>query len=119
MGGISLTTSSTPLELIKESALTVKTETDSKIAELNTILANSLLSPNVREALESLLSILTTLSGDFGTIATTGEATTTASTTTAEIIQGPGRLKREGNEERNVNENELISISRFDLCRNG
>jgi len=98
----SLTTAASSLELIKESASTVKTETDAKIAQLNTILANSNLSPSVKEALESLLAMLTTLSGDFGTIATVGETTTASITTTnqstittAEAIQGAGRFKRE------------------------
>merc|ERR1712130_975831 len=93
------TTAATPLELIKESASSVKTETDTKIAQLNAILANSDLSPNVKEALESLLSMLMTLSGDFGTIATAGETTTitttTESITTTEAIQQPGRFKRD------------------------
>merc|ERR1712130_319466 len=88
------TTAATPLELIKESASSVKTQTDTKIAQLNAILANSDLSPNVKEALESLLSMLMTLSGDFGTIATAGETTTTESITTTEAIQQPGRFKR-------------------------
>ena len=121
----SLTTAATPLEQIKESASTVKTETDAKIAQLNTILANANLSPNVKEALESLLAMLTTLSGDFGTIATVGETssttasitTTTQSTiTTTEAIQGPGRFKREGEREMNENQKAEISLSRFDLC---
>jgi len=71
------TTAGTPFELIKESTLTVKTETDAKIAQLNTILANTNLSPNVKEALESLLAMLTTLSEE-----------------TTEEIQGKGRFNR-------------------------
>ena len=108
----SLTTAATSLELIKESASTVKTETDAKIAQLNTILANSNLSPSVKAALESLLAMLTTLSGDFGTIATVGETTTASITTTTqstitttEAIQGPGRFKREGEREMIENKN--------------
>merc|ERR1712055_865466 len=94
------TTAATPLDLIKESASSVKSETDTKIAQLNTILANSNLSPNVKEALESLLSMLMTLSGDFGTISTAGETTiitttTESTTTTTEAIQEPGRFRRD------------------------
>ena len=95
------TTAATPLDLIKESASSVKSETDTKIAQLNTILENSNLSPNVKEALESLLSMLMTLSGDFATISTAGETTiitttTESTTTTTEAIQEPGRFRRGG-----------------------
>ena len=95
-------TTPTPLELIKESATNVKTETDSKIEELNALLANSDLSPSVQAALESLLAMLTSLSGDFATIAAAGDPTTTTTlatiiTTISEtMLGGPGRSKREG-----------------------
>ena len=121
------TTAATALDLIKESASTVKSETDTKIAQLNTILANSNLSANVKEALESLLSMLMTLSGDFGTISTAGETTTvlatitttTESITTTEAIQeGQGRFRRGGETDFIEKIKYLTSISRFDLHRN-
>jgi len=79
---------------IEEEAASVKSKTDAKIQELQTLLSNTEQGTPLYEAVEHLIATLTDLSGKFSNIATTGSTSSIQSTASTASSSSPSSGRR-------------------------